>query len=177
LSVAEAVMMLELSVVILLLALLAWFCRWWRKWGWVPRELWDAELAYAEKLFKAPGPVVLTARVDRAYSKRDGAIVLVELKTRRRLQSYPSDVIELSAQRVALVEQTNVGVHFISLALCNNVMCLTHKIPDRLLRLLIESIGMSALVRPYMHLEVSAQPKRFVGESVGGFRTVNVKLI
>ncbi|MDR1425236.1 MAG: hypothetical protein LBI92_11640 [Azoarcus sp.] len=157
--------MFEWCVVILLLALLAWFYRWRRKWGWIPRELRDAELAYAEKLFKAFGPVVLTAKVDRAYRKRDGAIVLVELKTRRRLRSYPSDVIELSAQRV------------ISLALCNNVMCLTHKIPDRLLRLLIESIGMSTLVRPYTHLEVSAQPKRFVGESVGGFRTVNVKLI
>ncbi|MDR1461538.1 MAG: PD-(D/E)XK nuclease family protein [Azoarcus sp.] len=103
-------MMLELSVVILLLALLAWFCRWRRKRGWMPRELRDAELAYAEKLFKAPGPVVLSAKVDRAYRKRDGAIVLMELKTRRRLRSYPSDVIELSAQRVALVGQTGESV-------------------------------------------------------------------
>jgi CRISPR-associated exonuclease Cas4 len=44
--------------------------------------------------------------VVRAYRNAAGALVLVELKTRKRHQTYPSDVIELSAQRVALAAQT-----------------------------------------------------------------------
>jgi CRISPR/Cas system-associated exonuclease Cas4 (RecB family) len=102
--------MFEWFVVILLLALLAWRYQWQRTRGWILRELRDAELAYAEKLFKAQAPVVLIAKVDRAYRKRDGVIVLMKLKTRRRLRRYPSDVIELSAQRLALMSQTGESV-------------------------------------------------------------------
>ncbi|MDR2261399.1 MAG: PD-(D/E)XK nuclease family protein [Azoarcus sp.] len=98
-----------LAVMILLAFLLAW--RWRRRESaWMPRELRRAELAYAEKLFKARGPVTLTAKVDRAYRRRDGVIVLVELKTRRGHRHYPSDVIELSAQRGAIMKETGETV-------------------------------------------------------------------
>src|SRR5690606_30551387 len=68
----------------------------------LPRELRRAELAYSERLFRATEPEAISAKVDRAYRRRDGVFVLLELKTRAHTRVYPSDVIELSAQRVAL---------------------------------------------------------------------------
>lgn len=81
-----------------------------RRWLWtrgagqalLPRELRRAELAYSERLFRATLPEAISAKVDRAYRRRDGVFVLLELKTRRHARVYLSDVIELSAQRVAL---------------------------------------------------------------------------
>jgi CRISPR-associated exonuclease Cas4 len=69
-----------------------------------PRAWRDAELVYAEKLFKAP-KAGLVARVDRVY-RMGGELELVELKTRESGSVYTSDVIELSAQRVAIQERT-----------------------------------------------------------------------
>lgn len=69
-----------------------------------PRAWRDADLVYAEKLFKAP-KAGLVARVDRVY-RIEGELELVELKTRESGSVYASDVIELSAQRVALQERT-----------------------------------------------------------------------
>jgi len=43
----------------------------------------------------------MVARVDRGY-RSAGRVVLAELKTRRLAKVYPSDILELSAQRVAL---------------------------------------------------------------------------
>jgi hypothetical protein len=79
----------------------------------MPLELRRATLAYAEKLFRGVGPVVLTAKVDRAYRVDGKALVLVELKTRRSNRPCHSDVIELSAQRVAIMRQTGdeVALH------------------------------------------------------------------
>lgn len=74
--------------------------------AWRPWELQDAELVYAEQVFKANGPVTLVAKVDRGYRDMRGVITLVELKTRRVDRPYLSDVIELSAQRSALAAQT-----------------------------------------------------------------------
>ena len=81
--------------------------------AWMPLELRRATLAYAEKLFRGVGPVVLTAKVDRAYRVEGKTLILVELKTRRSNRPYHSDVIELSAQRVALMRQTGdeVALH------------------------------------------------------------------
>lgn len=70
---------------------------------WLPRELRTAKLAYAERLFRSDGPIRISARVDRAYRDQAGRLTLVELKTRGRDAVYPSDVIELSAQRAALM--------------------------------------------------------------------------
>lgn len=72
---------------------------------WLPRELHDAELALAEKTFRVWRPVALIARVDRGY--RLGAEMhLTEFKTRKRAVVYPSDVIELSAQRLVVEKGT-----------------------------------------------------------------------
>lgn len=78
--------------------------------SWMPVELSGATLAYAEQLFRAPGPSNVTAKVDRVYRGRDGRLVLIELKTRRADRTYLSDVIELSAQRVAIAGQTGEDV-------------------------------------------------------------------
>jgi hypothetical protein len=71
-----------------------------------PAELRQARLVHAEKLFRSVGAVAITARVDRVYRTRKGCLVLVELKTRAMNRTYLSDVIELSAQRLAMMSQT-----------------------------------------------------------------------
>jgi hypothetical protein len=75
-----------------------------------PRELREARLLYAEQLFTATGKPSISARVDRAYRLRSGAVVLLELKTRVIDRSYLSDLIELSAQRAAVALQTGETV-------------------------------------------------------------------
>lgn len=80
---------------------------------WLPRELRRSILVYAEQLFRAPGPITLTAKVDRGYRDPAGIIILVELKNRQRDCVFPVDVIELSAQRVAVMAETGgqVALH------------------------------------------------------------------
>lgn len=75
-----------------------------------PPALRDATLAHMEKLFRVRSPVSLVARVDRAYRRPDGELVLVELKTRRSDRAYATDVIQLSAQKMALEGQTGQHV-------------------------------------------------------------------
>lgn len=71
---------------------------------WMPRQLWGAELAWAEATFRSERRR-LVARVDRAY-RHAGQVVLVELKTRRMDAVYDSDIIELSVQKAALEDAT-----------------------------------------------------------------------
>ena len=71
-----------------------------------PRDLANAELVYMEKLFRIREPLRLVAKVDRVYRLLDGTLVLVELKTRWRDRPYLTDVIQLSAQRLAIEAQT-----------------------------------------------------------------------
>jgi hypothetical protein len=70
--------------------------RWWR-----PRDLQDAPVVFSERTFRTWRPFPLVARVDRGMQV-GGVIVLVELKTRARHVVYRSDVIELSAQKLAI---------------------------------------------------------------------------
>lgn len=77
---------------------------------WMPGELKYHRLAYSERTFRSGGDRQVVARVDRAYRGRSGLITLVELKTRRAHRAYRSDVIELSAQRVALEGETGEPV-------------------------------------------------------------------
>ena len=74
----------------------------------LPSELVGAELAYAERTFTSTQQA-LVARIDRAYRTRDG-IALVELKTRMQDRTYMTDIIEMSAQRVALQDETGEAV-------------------------------------------------------------------
>ena len=71
-----------------------------------PRDLMDAELIYMEKRFDVTEPVRLSARLDQAYRKRSGLVVLVELKTRAVSRAFASDEIQLSAQKLALERTT-----------------------------------------------------------------------
>lgn len=73
---------------------------------WLPKELRDAELVYAERVFRSGGDVPIVAKCDRAYRVKKGEIVLLELKTRQSNRLYLSDVIELSVQRFAIQMQT-----------------------------------------------------------------------
>jgi len=75
-----------------------------------PEALVDAELLYVEKLFRVSEPVNLVAKLDRAYRTPSGLIVLLEFKTRRMRRPFRSDVIQLSAQRMALAGQTHQTV-------------------------------------------------------------------
>ncbi|MQA40577.1 PD-(D/E)XK nuclease family protein [Rugamonas aquatica] len=75
----------------------------------MPRELRNATIAYSEKLFETMTPFHLVARVDRVY--RIGNMhYLLELKTRVRHSIYPNDIIELSAQRLAITASTDLQV-------------------------------------------------------------------
>jgi hypothetical protein len=78
--------------------------------AWLPMELRDATLVYAEQVFRTTSPVPIVARLDRGYRNEDDVIILVELKTRRVNRPYFSDVIELSAQRLAVQQQTGERV-------------------------------------------------------------------
>ena len=71
-----------------------------------PSDLKDAELIYLEKRFDVSEPVRLSTRLDRAYRMPSGLVVLLELKTRSVNRAFPSDVIQLSAQRLALERRT-----------------------------------------------------------------------
>jgi hypothetical protein len=73
---------------------------------WIPEELGEASLVYVERTFRTKGPRPVVARVDRAYRSPGGLITLVELKTRAEDRVYASDVIEISAQRLALSSET-----------------------------------------------------------------------
>lgn len=105
------------TVVVALIAVAFFTACWWlrrrrerRVDTWLPGELRSAKLVYAEQLFRSKGSIRISARVDRAYRDSRGHLVLVELKTRDIDKVYPSDVIELSAQRAALAAATGETV-------------------------------------------------------------------
>jgi CRISPR-associated exonuclease Cas4 len=75
-----------------------------------PEGLRDAELVHVEKQFRISQPLGLAAKIDRAYRMPSGLIVLVELKTRWVNRPFLSDVIQLSAQRMAVQGQTGQAV-------------------------------------------------------------------
>lgn len=79
-------------------------------WQELPFERRAGELVFAEKTFSITHPIHLVARIDRAYDD-GGALTLVELKTRRAKQSFASDIIELSAQRLVVQTATGRRVH------------------------------------------------------------------
>jgi hypothetical protein len=75
-----------------------------------PAALRDAELVHVEKTFRTTSPVPIAAKLDRAYRLPSGQLVLLELKTRWNGGPNLSDVIQLSAQRVALSAATGQTV-------------------------------------------------------------------
>lgn len=75
-----------------------------------PACLRDAELFCVESQFRSKSGWPIVARVDRAYRLPSGLLVLVELKTRPAPAVRTSDVIQLSAQRVAVEDELRVQV-------------------------------------------------------------------
>jgi len=70
---------------------------------WLPQELHGATLAYSEpRPMRIWRPVPVVAKVDRAYRHENGELTVVEFKTRLRHVVYPSDILELSQQRLVL---------------------------------------------------------------------------
>ncbi len=80
------------------------------EWCQRPAALRDAQLLSVESEYRSKGPRPIVARVDRAYRLPSGPVVLVELKTRSTAVVLPSDVIQLSAQRVALEDELGLPV-------------------------------------------------------------------
>ncbi len=72
----------------------------------LPEKIRRDSLAYVERQFRSDTHPRIVARVDRAYRSRHGLITLVELKTRRKGGVHASDIIQLSAQRLALEAET-----------------------------------------------------------------------
>src|SRR6266705_3820012 len=87
---------------------------------WLPRELQHAQLAFAEKTFRTWRPIRLIARADRGY-RLNGELHLAEFKTRTRAVAYPSDMIELSAQRLVIEESTGERVSEIGYVLAQDL--------------------------------------------------------
>lgn len=75
----------------------------------LPAELVHAEIVYAERTFRSKRHG-LVAKLDRAYRVGRGELALLELKTRSQDAVFMSDIIELSAQRVALQDETGEAV-------------------------------------------------------------------
>jgi hypothetical protein len=75
-----------------------------------PAALRDAELVHVEKTVRTTSPVPIAAKLDRAYRLPSGQLVLVELKTRWNGGPNFSDVIQLSAQWVAVSAATGQTV-------------------------------------------------------------------
>jgi CRISPR-associated exonuclease Cas4 len=73
-----------------------------REQDWLPGELKAASLEFAERVFYTKWPFPLYAKIDRAYRTPDGGLVLTELKRRFKRQAYRSDMVELSAQKLAI---------------------------------------------------------------------------
>ena len=70
--------------------------------AWLPVELQHARIEFAERYFYAKRPVRLIAKVDRVYKDERGTLFVTELKRRVKAQAYLSDVVELSAQKLAI---------------------------------------------------------------------------
>jgi CRISPR-associated exonuclease Cas4 len=98
-------------LVLVMLAVIAWIL--WRSWkaagaqreeqDWLPARLRAATLSFSEKKFFEDGPYPLVARVDRAYLTPDGETVLADFKRRSAKRTFESDMVEISAQRVAMM--------------------------------------------------------------------------
>jgi len=78
--------------------------------AWPPKALMGDGLAYVERTFRSDAYPRIVARVDRGYRSRQGTITLVEMKTRRNDRIHLSDIIELSAQSLALSSETGEPV-------------------------------------------------------------------
>ncbi|MBK6718191.1 MAG: hypothetical protein IPG57_24940 [Burkholderiales bacterium] len=89
----------------------------WLGWRWLrqrsqrlPAQLKGAQRIWTEREFVMDEPVRLVARVDAAWRLETGEIVLVEVKHRRHDRVHRSDVVQLSAQRLAAEAVTGESI-------------------------------------------------------------------
>jgi len=75
-----------------------------------PAVLEGAQQIWTEREFSMDKPVRLVARVDAAWRLATGEVVLVEVKYRRRDRVHRSDVLQLSAQRLAVARASGEPV-------------------------------------------------------------------
>lgn len=66
----------------------------------MPAELVTAQLVTSERTFKRRGPRAFFAKVDQGFRTSDNRLVLVETKNRMRVTT--SDIVQLTAQAVAI---------------------------------------------------------------------------
>lgn len=110
--------------------------------SWKPAELETARLAFAEKTFRVEWPFRLIARVDRAYRLANSTLVLTELKRRKPARAYASDVIELSAQKLALEQAISATVSRIGYVVAEHPVA-----PSRRTAIAVKLLGRNALVQ------------------------------
>lgn len=102
-------LMFAIIVVVLVIAVLRKWSAGNRATGWSHPALQGKKLVYSEKMFRSKRHGIV-AKVDRGYLAGD-MIELLEFKTRDRHRVYPSDLIELSAQRIALEDDSGRSVN------------------------------------------------------------------
>lgn len=119
-SALEALILVAALAILIAVALAVW-CRHRAIEPWLPRELRDARLCFAETSFESRKDIRIKARIDRAYILK-GTVYLVELKVRSARRAYFTDVIELSAQRVAVQESTGLPVSRVAYVVVTNAM-------------------------------------------------------
>lgn len=71
--------------------------------GRMPTEIARARLVTSEKTYRRGGPRAFYAKVDQGFRTLDGRLVLVDTKNRMRVTT--SDIVQLSAQAVAVRDQ------------------------------------------------------------------------
>lgn len=124
--------------------------------SWLPAELRHASLEFAEQTFCSNGPIPIVARIDRGY-RIGNMIHLAEFKTRAVMQAYRSDVIELSAQKVAVEDCTGFAVSNVGYVLINDVAGGRRRLKK--VNLLSRSEVMALAVRREQILNRSTMPK------------------
>jgi len=97
-------LILALAIVLLAVAILRKWAAGRRPATWSHPALHGKQLVYSEKTFRSKRHGII-AKIDRGYLAGD-TIELLEYKTRDRHRVYRSDLIELSAQRVAVEDET-----------------------------------------------------------------------
>lgn len=76
---------------------------------WMPPELAQAELVLSERqLFTTLNESSVPVKPDQAYRLPDGRVVPVETKTRTHNVIHNSDIIQLSLQRLALIDASRM---------------------------------------------------------------------
>lgn len=126
-----------------------------REKAWGEGEFEGKRLIYTERVFVSRRYGIVT-RIDRAYLF-EGSIELLEFKTRARHTVYPSDVIELSAQRVAVEDADGRAVRDVGYVLTESAQNASRKLHR--VQLLARDEVLALRARRNQILEGQVEPK------------------